>query len=81
MTGVNRNDWIAHGVENGWLAPVCLMHNFYDVMTDEELRRVEIDGDDPCIARFVTTEPEDAIAPPPKTLMEVFAEEAEQYHV
>lgn len=44
--------WLQHGIDNGYLTGVCLMHNDQSIWTDEEAQEFN-DGEDPCILRLV----------------------------
>jgi hypothetical protein len=45
--------WLQHGVDAGYIDPVCLMHNDMDIWNDDELHRFNNLGEDPCIPRWV----------------------------
>jgi hypothetical protein len=49
---VNAKEWIAHGLEHGYLIETCLMHRDMEVWSDEE-RSESNEGYDPCIPRLV----------------------------
>jgi len=49
---MTRDEWIEHGVEEGWMTTVCFMHDAHPPLTDEETAAFE-EYDDPCIHRYV----------------------------
>jgi hypothetical protein len=45
--------WLRQGVEQGWVVPVCLMHDDRSVWTADELYGFDVLGEDPCVPRYV----------------------------
>ena len=46
--------WLQHGIDNGYVQPVCLTHDFQTIWTTKERELFNDMGDDPCVARWVT---------------------------
>jgi hypothetical protein len=51
---MTQEEWFADGLLRGWLQPICLMHDFDHVLTDEETKSYYEDGEDPCVPRYIT---------------------------
>lgn len=52
---MTREQWLTVGVVQGWLTPICLMHDFDHLLTTEEADLYNRDGEDPCIPRYLAT--------------------------
>lgn len=47
--------WLQIGIDNRWVAPVCLTHDWVE-QTAEELEGFDM-GDDPCVPRWIVNHP------------------------
>lgn len=50
---MDYEQWLAHGQNNRWIDGFCLMHDFDEYLTQEELHSYHEDGEDPCVPRWV----------------------------
>ena len=53
---MTHEEWLQHGINNQWVTPTCLMHNFTNLFNDNEQQRFD-NGEDPCIPRHVINPP------------------------
>jgi hypothetical protein len=56
---MTREEWFELGVDSGWLQPACLMHDFGEHLTEEEMFSWLTEGEDPCVPRYITLDPAD----------------------
>ena len=50
---MTHEQWLQTGIDNGWITASCLMHKDLELYTEQERHRYLIDGEDPCIPRYI----------------------------